>query len=132
MERTNRKISDDFKRKVVLEVMSGELSKEGARRVYDIRGKSAVSDWISRFGGDFQWLQNPVISLPAMAKDSETVEQLKAKIKELQEKLELQKHKAGLFETLIEVAEEHFKIDIRKKSGAKQSVDTKSAKKASK
>ena len=104
MERTKRKISDDFKRKVVLEVLSGELSKEGARRVYDIRGKSAVSDWIIRFGGDFQWLQNPDVSLPAMAKDAETVEQLKAKIKELQEKLELQKHKAGLFETMIEVA----------------------------
>jgi transposase-like protein len=125
MEKTIRTISNDFKRKVVLEVMSGKLTKEAARRVYDVRGKSAITDWVRRFGHEFSHFVNPDISLPPMATDKETVEQLKVKIKELQKELERSQHRSGLFESMIEIAEERFNIDIRKKSGAKQSLDTK-------
>jgi transposase-like protein len=125
MEKTNRTISNDFKRKVVLDVLSGRLSKEAARRVYDVRGKSAITDWVRRFGQEFSHLVNPDLSLPPMATDKETVEQLKAKIQELQKELEQSKHRSVLFESMIEIAEERFNIDIRKKSGVKQSLDAK-------
>ncbi len=36
MEKTNRRISIDFKPKVVLEVLNGRTSKEAARRIYDV------------------------------------------------------------------------------------------------
>jgi transposase-like protein len=127
METGRRKISNDLKRKVVMEVMSGELSKEAARRVYDIRGKSAVHDWIRQYGHEFGWIENPVIGLPPMAKekDSDLVEQLKAKIRKLEKDVALAKDKAGLFETMIEIAEKRFNIDIKKKCAASPSSTTK-------
>ncbi|MFN8697753.1 MAG: transposase [Flavobacteriales bacterium] len=125
MNRTVRRISDDFKRKVVLEVLAGDLTKEAARRVYDIRGKSAVNDWIRRFSAEFSGLVNPEVSLPAMANEEVSITQLKSKIQELQKQLDESKHRSGLLETMIEIAEERFNIDIRKKSGAKRSIDTK-------
>lgn len=127
MIRINRKISDDFKRKVVLEVLAGNLSKEDARRAYDIRGKSAVTDWIRRFGPEFSQLENPAVGLPAMSKSQKTssVEELRSEIEDLKRLLEEERHKAGLYKTMIEIAEERFSIEIRKKSGAKQSLNTK-------
>jgi transposase-like protein len=127
METGRRKISNDLKRKIVMEVMSGELSKEAARRVYDIRGKSAVHDWIRLYGHEFGWIENPVIGLPPMSKekDSDLVEQLKAKISKLEKDVVLAKDKAGLFETMIEIAEKRFNIDIKKKSAARPFITTK-------
>ena len=127
MKHLPRKISEDFKRKVVLEVMSGELSGEAARRVYDIRGKSAVTNWVRLYGAEFWWVENPAIGLPAMSEENEklTIEQLKAKVKELRARLELEKHKSGLLDTLIDVAQERFHIEIRKKPGARQLPNTK-------
>lgn len=128
MIRKNRSIHDDFKRKVVLEVISGNLSKEEARRIFDVRGKSAITDWVRRFGAEFLHFENPIVGLPAMAKSSKppSVEELQSEIDRLNRLLQEEKHKAGLFKTMIEIAEEKFKIEIRKKSGAKQSIDTKS------
>jgi transposase len=123
MIKTIRKISDDFKRKVVLEVLSGNLSKEEARRVYDIRGKSAVTDWVRRFGPDFSHLESPNIGLPAMSesKKQTSTKDLQSEIEDLRKQLEVERHKSGLYRTMIDIAEERFNIEIRKKSGAKQS-----------
>ena len=60
----------------------------------------------------------------SVSTDKETIEQLQAKIKDLQKELERSKLRSGLFETMIEVADERCNISIRKKSGAKQSLDT--------
>ena len=127
MIQINRRISIDFKRKVVLEVLSGNLTKEAARRVYDIRGKSAVTDWVRRFGPEFSHLGSPDLSLQPMSKPKNiaTTEELQAEIDRLKRKLEDERHKAGLYKTMIEIAEERFNIEIRKKSGAKQSSNTK-------
>lgn len=127
MKKAVRKISDDFKRKVVLEVLSGHLSKEAARRVYDVRGKSAINDWINRFGDEFSQLENPEVGLLPMSKSKKTssVEDLQSEIESLRRQLDEERHKAGLYKTMIEIAEEKFNIEIRKKSGAKQSLDTK-------
>lgn len=127
MNRAFRKISDDFKRKVVLEVISGHLSKEAARRVYDVRGKSAINDWIHRFGHEFSQLENPEVGLRPMSEGKKTssLEGLLSEIESLKKQLNEERHKAGLYRTMIEVAEETFEIEIRKKSGAKQSIDTK-------
>jgi transposase-like protein len=127
MIRINRKISDDFKRKVVLEVLAGNLSKEEARRAYDVRGKSAVTDWVRRFGPEFSNLENPDVGLQSMSKSQKTssVEELQTEIENLRRQLDEERHKAGLYKTMIEIAEERFNIDIRKKSGAKQSLNTK-------
>ena len=59
------------------------------------------------------------------SKKTSTVDDLQSEIESLRRKLDEETHKAGLYKTMIEIAEEKFNIEIRKKSGAKQSVDTK-------
>ena len=44
--------SEEFKWKVVKDVLSGKLTKEEARRVYNIRGNCAVLYWMRKFSGN--------------------------------------------------------------------------------
>lgn len=125
-----RKISDNLKRKIAMEVIKGYLSKEAARRVYGIKGKSAITDWV-RFYSDGQEIttQNDA-PLPSMTpQEREKFKELQAKIALLEEQLTNETHRAGLYKTMIEIAEEQLNIPIRKKYGARQLNNTKSTKK---
>jgi hypothetical protein len=56
-----------------------------------------------------------------MALDKEDVEQLQKQVAALQAALAQEKLKSEGFSTMIDIAEEEYKIEIRKKYGAKQS-----------
>lgn len=58
-----------------------------------------------------------------LASDKENVEVLQKQVAALQAALAQEKLKAEAFSTMIDIAEEAFKIEIRKKSGAKRSKD---------
>ena len=107
--------SDAFKRKVVEEVLSGEICKEEARRKYGIGGSTTVLKWIRKFEGSRP--KNLFMS----EKKEKTVEQLKLELEQLKRQLEYERLKSVTFEKMIDIAEEEFKIPIRKKPGAKQS-----------
>jgi len=125
-----RKFSEEFKRKVALEVSVGHLNKEEARRHYGIKGKSAVSDWVRIYGDSREKISRIEGSLNIMTpQEREKFEALKAKITSLEEELNNEKHRAGLYRTMIEIAEEQLKIPIRKKYGAKQWKNTKPSQK---
>lgn len=47
--RSRTHYSDEFKRAVVQEVLAGLITKDGARRLYGINGKSTVLNWIRNF-----------------------------------------------------------------------------------
>ena len=55
-----------------------------------------------------------------LASDNKNVEQLEKQVAALQAALKQEQLKAEAFNTLIDIAEERYKIEIRKKSGAKQ------------
>lgn len=46
---TTNRYSDEFKRAIVLDVLNGVITKDGARRIYGIKGKSAVLNWIRNY-----------------------------------------------------------------------------------
>lgn len=128
MKRVNH-YPDDFKLEVIREVLSGQLTKEGARRKYLLGGKSAILKWMRKFG-----LENKPISKDTtfmnLQKEShskvETVDMyevaaLKKKIKDLELQLEYERLRTEALDTMINMAETRFNIPIRKKSGAKQS-----------
>lgn len=56
-----------------------------------------------------------------LSADKENVEALQKQVAALQAALAQEKLKVEAFSTMIAIAEEEFKIEIRKKSGAKQS-----------
>jgi transposase-like protein len=107
--------SDEFKTKVVNEFLTGQISKEAVRRKYGIGGKTTVSQLICKFEGE-----KPK-RLFMIEKREKTKEQLELEIEQLKHELEYEKLKSEAFDTMIDIAEEQFKISIRKESGAKPS-----------
>jgi transposase len=107
-----RVFSENFKRQVIREVMTGQISKEEARRRYNIKGKTAILNWIRKFD-----IPNPII----MSDHELNEKELLAKIKRLEQELEDAKLKAEGYSKMIDIAERELKISIRKKSNTKQS-----------
>lgn len=111
--------SDVLKRRIIQEVLSGSISKEGARRQYGIRGKSAILKWMRKFGYASKFDSITFrMKLKELPKDPE---QLMRRIVELEKALEEAKLSSKFYSTMIDIAEKEFKIPIRKKSVTKQS-----------
>lgn len=106
--------SDEFKRSVIDEVLTGVLNKEEARRKYGLKGSSAVLNWIRKFEEKKSSMKNPV-------KSGKSTEELEAENARLKQELEIEQLRNRALNVMIDIAERQFKIPIRKKSGAKQS-----------
>ena len=108
-----------FRRKVVEELLTGQLTQAELRRKYNIASHGSL-------GRGLKWYQQEqfeiVSSLP-MAQESEQADMSDKDKKTLQRELELAKAKIATLETMIDIAEEQFKIEIRKKSGTKPSLE---------
>lgn len=117
--RTPRKYSDTFRYKVVQEVLEGKYTQEEARGIYGIRSKSAILEWMRKFSGHPRRKNSPIKPISEMKKTIREKE-LEARIKELEEELYIEKHRACLHEKIVEVAEERYGLELRKKYGARQ------------
>ena len=107
--------SEAFKKAVIQEVLSGKLSKEQAKFKYNIAGNSAILNWIRKF----DQTQSYEMKKKQIPKLQDTTE-LEAENKRLREELDLERLRTLSLNVMIDIAEEQFKIPIRKKSGAKQ------------
>jgi len=107
--------SESFKISVVREVENGLLSKDAARRKYGIRGKSAVLYWCRKYGQE----EYPVMPVKKGNK-SLTPDEKDQRIAELEAKLSHAKLSIDALESLIEVANEIYGIDLKKKVGIKR------------
>ena len=68
-----------------------------------------------------KYSQEIVLSLPLMtAKDRLDIKKLEARNKELEKQLELAQMRLTAVNTMIDIAEKEYKLEIRKKSGPKQ------------
>tara|TARA_R100001143_G_C3343079_1_gene125315 strand:+ start:45 stop:416 length:372 start_codon:yes stop_codon:yes gene_type:complete len=105
--------SDSFKLGVINRIVNGEISKEQARRVYGISGKSTVLKWMRKFG----YCMDP-FTQPAMEKshDEKDPEELKKKVQQLEKQLHNERIRSEFYQTMIDVAERELGINIRKKS----------------
>ena len=113
--------SEDFKWKVVQEVLSGELSQAEAKRKYNIRSNAAILYWTRQLSG----IENPRESRLLFMPENKTIKNNKLtpdqiKIKQLEDALRKEQNRSLLYEKIIEIAEEEYRIPIRKKSGAEQ------------
>lgn len=109
---------DTLKLKVCQEYLSSNLSSSEVMSKYNIQGKNNIRRWIIKFG-----LENPTnISMTKSEGTSKSKEELKleSRIRKLEKALEHEKLRSLAFNTMIDVAEEELKINIRKKSGSKQ------------
>ena len=122
--------SESFKRKVVDQISSGQLTVAEAIRFYDIRGKySLIKKWFKRFGIPYEFVYThttetefmPDKKPKSIQKMSSKKQVTEARIKELEAALERSELEAAFYKKVIEVAERELKIPILKKSNTKQS-----------
>jgi transposase-like protein len=121
-----RKIDESFKRLVVEEYLSTGCSKGYLSRKYKIRGKSAIHEWLTIFGYEdlprkqmIKFISPLQSSPPPMAKDSQDVQALQKRIKELERQLEDEKLRSEAYSRIIDLAERELKIPIKKKPDTK-------------
>lgn len=107
--------SDQFKRQVVIEILSGDESLEYYRRKYRIGGSNTLSKWIDKFGSEAP------IEMSMKKRDGDELAELRAQISHLRRELEHERLRREAYQIMIKIAEEEFNIPIEKKFGVKQS-----------
>lgn len=127
---TTKRYSDSFKREVVLEVLSGSITKDEARFRYNIGGKTTVLDWMRVYAGVKRKTSgvDPIPILKNMKNNnnkSETELELEKKVKTLEKKLESAELVGRAYQIMVEIAKEKYGLDLEKKHGAKQSKNSK-------
>ncbi|OGW97103.1 MAG: hypothetical protein A2Y04_03660 [Omnitrophica WOR_2 bacterium GWC2_45_7] len=109
--------SDAFKRKVLQEIEDGRLTQAEARRKYGIKYYMTLRRWIKQCGKNHLLSRTVRIEMPNEVQPKETIKELKIEKQQLESALAQTQLKLIAMESLVEVAEEHFKIDIKKKFG---------------
>lgn len=115
-EKSNYEVA--FRRWLVRELDAERMTVADAIERFNFNprsGASLIYKWRKKYASDI------VLSLPVMTeKERQKLEALQKQIKALEKQLEDAQMKNTALETLIDVAEEQLKIQIRKKPGPKQ------------
>lgn len=105
------------KRSIVTAIEQGRLTIKDAKTAHNIKNDRIIRDWLLQYKSEK--VEICIENTSPMAKDKPSSKDLEKEA--LQKALQEAELKIKALNTLIDVAEEQLKIDIRKKSGAKQS-----------
>lgn len=107
-----------FRRWLVRELDAGRITIGDAIERFNFNPKNAhslIHSWRKKYASDI------ALTLPVMTeKEKQKLDTLQKQLKQMQKQLEDAQMKNIALETMIDVAEEQLKIDIRKKCGPKQ------------
>ena len=120
-KKPGRKFTRDmaFIRAVVREYETSDLSLGQLATKHGL-GTTQVQKWIAKFSSEIR----EETFLPAMTEEQQNeLDRLKKQNEELLKRLELANLKITGLEMMIDIAEEEYRLDIRKKAGTKQSED---------
>lgn len=120
VKRTQKDYTMSFKLQIVQEIERGQLTGTEATKKYGIQCRKTVVQWLRKFG-NFDWENQ--IPFNMTKSPEQRIMELEAKVKLLEKQksfLEQQAFvadkKAIIFDMMIDIAEEEYKIDIRKNS----------------
>ncbi|PRD44534.1 hypothetical protein [Sphingobacterium haloxyli] len=112
------KLSPIQRRSIALQILQGSLTIPEANAIYHIQGHDTIAKWVrlvKKENVDISVLKVDIVQEENLSKPEHgELEALKTALAEAQLKI-------TALNTLIDVAEEQLNINIRKKSGAKQS-----------
>ena len=112
--------SESFKLHVISEIESGHLTIYGARRRYGIRGGETIQKWLRSYGKNH--LLGKVLRVESLD-EKDRIKELEAKVRELESALAHSQVKLFAYESLVDVAEKHYKADFKKNFGVKRSAN---------
>lgn len=126
-ESKNRKsYPRQFKRKVAEEVVLGIKGLAEAARYYDISVRT-LGPWVGKYRAQLQQNQLNLSSMTNSKKDKgeedpeARIKALEEEVMQLRKKLHEEQIRTEALNTLIDLAEDTYKLGLRKNSGAKQS-----------
>jgi len=126
VKRSQRDYSMSLKLQIVSEIERGRLSITQARKNYGIQSRSTVVQWLRKFG-NFDWENQTPFNMSKTPEQK--IMELEAKVRLLEKQkafIEQQAYvadkKAIIFDMMIDIAEQEYKIDIRKNSPPEQST----------
>jgi len=115
---TKRKSYTQAEKRTVVRALASGMSTGEAQAAYNISCSTLILRWRKKFEEENSEI-SLVKHLEMSKKPSDQLEN--DDVKALQKALEMANLKIKALDTMIDIAEEQLKIDIRKKSGAKQS-----------
>lgn len=125
----NRKFSDDFKIEIVNRYLEGEESYRTLSKKTGV-GKTQICNWVRIFAEEIN--ANPsedmktnkptvdvAVTTTGQSLQAE-IDKLRKKLEQTRKELTFERMRATAYDRMIDLAENRWKIEIRKKSGAKQ------------
>lgn len=103
--------SDEFKEAVVMEILSGLISRDGAKRKYGIGGKTTVQKWIQKHQNSAMIY---TIHELEHRKEEKSIKEVEFQNLRLRKELELSKLKVHELNVMIDTAEIKTEVPIRK------------------
>ena len=129
IKRTQKDYSLSLKLQIVKDIEEGKLGITDCKKKYGIQSRSTVVSWLRKYG-NFDW-ENQTPSNMGKSPEQKIME-LEAQVKLLEKQkafLEQQAFvadkKAIIFDMMIDIAEQEYKIDIRKNLPPEQSTNLK-------
>jgi hypothetical protein len=117
-------IGQQQKRSIVRAIQEGRMTIFEARAAYKVNSTATITTWIKELKRENAELVASNTAFMANQKpDQQSDADTKKALAEALKKLEEAELKVQALNTLIDVAEEQFKIAIRKKAGARQSSE---------
>lgn len=116
-ERQIRQFSESFKVKKVQEIERGITRISEICREYEV-SDNAVRKWLTKYS---TMKKKPERMIVESKSDTQTIIELKKQIAELERLLGQKQVQLDFKDAMIDVAEELYKIDIKKKLGTKPS-----------
>ncbi len=103
-----------FKQKVVQDIESGHLNQSEATRKYGLSSYSLVQNWIKSLGKNH--LLNKVVRIE-LPNEQNIIKKLKAEKQQLETVLAQTQIKLICMESLVEIAQKDYGLDLKKKHG---------------
>jgi len=119
-ERLHRYFSEDFKRRKVSEIERNLTSISELSRAYQV-SKPAIYKWIYRYSSMRKKQEKQVVESKS---DSNKILALREQVKELERIIGEKQVKLDFQDKMIQLAEQEYKVDIKKKFSGKRSSGT--------
>ncbi len=114
-QRVNRYFSESFKRKKVREIEKNLVTVAEISKEYEV-STTAIYKWLDKYSRNRKRGVKQVVELMS---DTRKLQDLKARIRELEQMLGQKQFEIEFKDKMIDIAEEMYDIDIKKKLGSK-------------
>ena len=124
--RERTRYTEELKKRVAFEVMSGAMTKLEACRAYGIGGVKSVNRAIDKYGAGILSEHKELLEQMGTPRNRPVVkpaeggsEELRREVERLKKELKEAELRAEAYSMMIDIAEKELKVAIRKKSGTK-------------